>query len=199
MRKVCFYHSGEVHPYVHKMVESVKEHFDLPLIQMTNSETAEIKGVDEVIREDYGGMALSRIASIRYYDHDELLILDNDLIVRRNIEHVFDKDFDVGLTYRTSHEPGGQSKINQGQPFNSGVMFSKCPEFWVDCLEWCYTVDPKAQEWGCEQRSVNKIALEGNYNVLELPCTEYNWSPNPGKMESDAAVWHYKGDRKRWM
>lgn len=202
MRSVVFYHSGEVHPFVHKMVASVKANFDLPLIQMTDLETDAIKGCDEVIRKDHGvGMAASRIYSMRDYEHEECLMLDNDLIVKKNVEGVFDKPFDVAVTLRGSAEPGGQAKLNQGQPYNSGVVFSRSPLFWERCAEWCADRSENVQRWGAEQRSINWVALnDEEFDVLELPCAKYNWSPNPKMMENDDAyIWHYKGDRKRWM
>lgn len=196
-RPIAFYHEGPVHPYVHKMVASVKEHYS-HLIQMTDQVTEQIEGTDELIRGDYGHMAYSRICHIRDYPHEELLILDNDLLVKRQVDEVWDWDFDVALGIR----PG----LDDRNKYNSGVMFSRSHKFWVDCAEWFETQGKKTWDWGGEQRSVNFVAnnkkFKHKYKVCNLNCGVYNWAPpkNKNAKNDKAAIWHYKGgDRKKWM
>jgi len=198
VREIVFYHSGEIQPFVLRMIESVRKNFDLPLTQMTDLKTKAIKTVDAVIRKDYGPLALSRIAHMRDYEHDELLMLDTDLIVKRNVEEVFGKEFDVALTKRSLYEVAGKQELKKGQPYNSGVVFSRSNEFWNKCLEWL-APRKKHHKWAGEQRAINYVALNDDFDVLDLKCPEYNWTPNKELMESDAAIWHYKGNRKRWI
>ena len=134
-------------------------------------------------------------------------MLDTDIIVKRNVEEVFNKEFDVALTRRSLYDPAGKSEIDNVQPYNTGVVFSRCNEFWDKCLEW---LAPREEhhKWAGEQRAINHVAARSAsrkpphndyFNILVLKCSEYNWTPSPNLMESKAAIWHYKGNRKRWI
>jgi len=78
-------------------------------------------------------------------------------------------------------------------------MFSRSITFWEECSEWFSDQGEKTAGWGGDQRSMNAIAASGRFDVLELPCSTYNWSPEPGiTMGDDVAIVHYKGARKNW-
>jgi len=85
-------------------------------------------------------------------------------------------------------------------PYNTGVMFSRSKSFWVDCLDWLRDKPESLQQWYGDQYAVAAIAGNGSYQVKELPCDKFNWSPNSREDTSDARIWHYKGAvRKKWM
>lgn len=178
------------------MLDSVIEHFDLPITQMTDLKTEIF--CDRAICAEYGPLAQSRIYHMANYHHDELLMLDCDILVRKSIEHIFDKDFDIALTRRPGSEPGSWAVKD---PFNTGVVFSRCNEFWQDCKEELDSLSPELKKIGGEQRSINHVAKRGDYKLLEIPGRKYNWSPQTrGYREGDDVhIVHYKGGRKEYM
>ncbi len=203
MRCVSFFHVGAVPTYLQKMVASVRATMPtLPIVQMTDDECPEIAGVDEVVRRPYYGLlSKSRIDHLRDYPHDEMLILDTDIIVKQSVEHVFDVPFDVAFTkrYRTVRSETGYD-ITRVYPYNCGVMFSRNRRFWKDCADMFVNEFGLDEcEWTGEQLSMNVIAERGGYQVKDLSCDLYNWTPTSADETSDAYIWHYKGGRKGWM
>lgn len=171
------------------MIASVRKHMDWPIVMLTD-ETTEAQDVDEVVRFPCRGqIAKDHIEALKGFEHDETVHLDTDLIVKGDVRHVFDQPFDVALTWRVA-----------SMRYNSGVMFSRSHDFWVKCSEWFEGKGDRTAEWTGEQRAVNDVAETGEFNVLELPCDTYNWSPCKERQEREQAlIWHYKGARKKWM
>lgn len=186
------------------MVASVKATMNLPVVMMTDEECPEVPGVDEVVRRPYYGLlSKARIDHLRDYPHDEMLVLDTDILVKKSVEHVFDKDFDVAFTKRdrpVRSESGFD--ITRIYPYNCGVMFSRSPKFWKDCSQFLTDDVPvEYSSWMGEQLSMNVVAESGNYRVHDLPCDLYNFSPAyPDATWEPAYIWHYKGPRRKaWM
>lgn len=201
MRVVSFFHVGPVPGYLPLMVQSCKQ-LGWPIVQMTDEDCPRIPGVDEVVRKPYYGLlSKSRMDHLRDYPHDEMLILDTDILVRGDVSHVFDRDFDVALTkrYRPVRSETGYD-ITRLYPYNSGVMFSRSRGFWKDCADlFLSEFAIEDAQWVGEQLSINMIAERGRYNVLDLSCDLYNWTPTERDEVSQAFIHHYKGGRKAWM
>lgn len=206
MREIAFLQIGKHPYYLEKMLESVRKHFALPIVMMTDLSTPECD-VDKVVRKDFTGIAYSRIAHLAEYPHEELISLDTDLIVKGNMEHVFEKPFDIALTLRDSVNladirRGEKTPTKNGELYNTGVFFSRGTRFFEKALKWLETRDDRVKQWGGEQRSMNYVALNEteDFDILNLPCRLYNWSPGAGYSENPKAyVYHYKGGRKRFM
>lgn len=189
--------------YAHKMVQSVKSVLNVPVVQMTDLKSVPVEGVDEVRRLPFKvGLMMFRMKHLIEYPHDEMAILDTDIIAKKAIDEVWAQPFDVALTRRA----GGRLLDANGHdlgpfmPFNSGVMFSRTTEFWRDCYSIMQLMPPDLQNWYGDQFAIAEIAKRGKYKVLELQCMDYNWTPKTPEDSSSASFWHYKGDkRKDWM
>lgn len=199
---ITFLHVGEDVTLPTLMVESVlKAMPGANIIQMTDDATPAIKGVTSVVRKPYDGVNLMtyRMAHLAALD-GAWLTLDTDVLVMKDLRTVFDKDFDVALTrrYGTILSPDGID-IVEAMPYNTGVMFSRNRQFWENCYKTLLGMPESAHRWWGDQLSV-RLAAEGNrFNVLELHCDTYNYTPKDDKDRKDVFVYHFKGNRKDWM
>ncbi|MBK7515399.1 MAG: hypothetical protein IPI51_07265 [Betaproteobacteria bacterium] len=126
----------------------------------------------------------------------DILILDTDIIVQKDISKVFAFDFDVALTWRDGPiwADNGQD-ISKIMPINCGVMFSRSPAFWKHCWEWS---NEHPGGWYSDQFAV--AANWRRFNVLRLNCDNFNYTPNAKTEDvSNRYIVHYKGNRKEWM
>jgi hypothetical protein len=117
-------------------------------------------------------------------DDEPTIILDSDILVCASLANVFDKRFEVALTKRDKPK----------KPYNFGVMFSRKGDFWK-ALRDRFAAVPVERAWVEEQVALKDEALSGKWDVLDLPCEEWNASENFG----NAKVRHYKGGRKELM
>ncbi len=201
MRVVSFFHVGDVPKYLHAMIKSCRDVLGWPIVQMTDEDCPKLDGVDEVVRRPYHGLlSKCRMDHLRDYPHDEMLILDTDVLVKRDVSHVFDRDFDVALTkrYRPVRTETGYD-MTKIYPYNCGVMFSRSRGFWRDCTEFLDEQPIDINQWMGEQLSMCVVAENGKHRVLDLPVNEYNWTPaEVGQPHGDARIVHLKGNRKDW-
>jgi hypothetical protein len=183
------------------MVESLKAVHRCDVVQMSDLKTPKVVGVDEVVRIPFRIPLMPyRIKHLASYPHDEMLIVDTDIIAKRPIDEVWDCSFDVALTKRALGDFGYGDDGELDMPYNTGVMLSRGTEFWGECFNWLAGQSADLQNWYGDQRAVCAVAQRGHYNVLPLTCAEFNWSPNSRDDSSDARFWHYKGGiRKKWM
>jgi hypothetical protein len=202
---VCFLHVGADQAIPSLMVGSVKAAMPgAEIVQMTDQATPAVPGVDSVVRQDWDGKKLMiyRLAHLAALGRAAYVILDTDVVVQRSLEPVFEQAFDVALTVR--HEAvktlDKTKNLTPEMPYNTGVMFSREPRFWKAALECCRGLHEKQHDWWGDQLSVKAVADSGRFNVLELPCDVYNYSPRTEDegLEERHAV-HYKGARKVWM
>jgi hypothetical protein len=202
VRCVSFFHVGDIPKYLPAMLASVKQHLpDWPVVMMTDEDCIAPQGVDEVVRKPYYGLlSKSRMEHLRDYPHDEMLILDTDVLVRGDLSHVFERDFDVALTkrYRPVRTETGYD-MTKIYPYNCGVMFSRSRRFWFDCAEFLEGQQVDINQWMGEQLSMCVVAESGNHRVLDLKVDEYNWTPTFRGETSDAYIFHMKGNRKDWF
>ena len=201
MLNITFLHVGKDSTLPTKMVASVKEVMpNANIVQLTDENTPIIKGVNTVIRKKYNGLImlfrLEHLASLR----GNWITLDTDMIIKKDLSHVFNQDFDVALTrrYGSIIDADGDD-IVKIMPYNAGVMFSKNHEFWIEALNKLKSLDRKTHEWYGDQLAIKLIVDEHNYKVLELSCDEYNYTPQDKEERKDVYVYHFKGQRKDWM
>lgn len=202
MRCASFLLIGE-QPYARTMVESLKAVHDCPVIQMTDMKTQAVAGVDQVVRLPFKIPLMPyRMKHLAAFDHDEMLIVDTDVIAKKSTSDVWKCGFDVALTVREAGElyDGDGADIAGDMPFNTGVMFSRSPQFWRDCYNWLITQDADIQRWYGDQMAVAEVAKRQQYDILLLHCSEFNWAPCSRTDTSKARFWHYKGaTRKKWI
>lgn len=198
---VAFLHVGEDTRLPAKMVEHVRR--TMPqhaILHMTDSVTPSVTA-DRRQELPYDG---SRLMTYRLQHLAEvaepMIVLDTDVIVQADLSAVFDKDFDVALTKRKGRILYGGKDIVASMPYNTGLMFSRNPEFWRDAYALCRKAPQDMQRWFGDQLCVAAVAKSGKYKVLELPCSKFNYTPATQNEDVSAkfAV-HYKGQRKDWM
>jgi hypothetical protein len=182
-----------------KMIQSVRK-MDCEVIQLTDHKTPTLKGVDDVQRfpyeGDFGAFRLNHFKSVQ----GDVLHLDYDVIVNRDVSDVFKQDFDVGLTKRSVEDRTVSQQMNQVSPHNMGVVFSKNPEFWQRVYDHYMSIPMKSWMWIQIATTEAAHFLRDDFKVLELPGEVYNYTPSsPLEDVSQKAIVHYKGDRKHWM
>jgi hypothetical protein len=189
--------------YAPAMVASLKYIHRCPVIQMSDLRTPPVAGVDEVVRLPFKvPLMLYRFKHLMGFPHNEMLIVDTDIVAKKHCEDVWEQEFDIALTAREKGEmyDGDGEDRATSMPFNTGVMFSRGTEFWNECYCWLAGQPKMSQNWYGDQQAVAEVAKRGHYNLLILPCAEFNWAPNNRNDHSTARFWHYKGGiRKKWM
>jgi hypothetical protein len=187
-------------PWAQMMVESINRVTGYTVVQMSDLNTPEVEGVDEVIRIPMKVPLMSfRLKHLSLCPYDKWVTFDTDVIVKKSIDDVWEREFDVALTKR-----GKGRCLHNGvdiapeMPFNTGVMFSREPHFWKEAYAWLRAQPEDLQGWWGDQRAVAETIQD--YRVLALSSDEFNWAPETEGQRSDARVWHYKGARrKEWM
>lgn len=180
------------------MLASLRAHHpDLEIIQMSDETTPAL--VPNVRRKPYDGRLMSfRLAHLADIPDGDHLTLDDDVLVKGDLSHVFDQAFDVAMVKR--HHPVLFEGIDMTPscPYNTGVVFSRSQAFWQKAHEVCERFPDRFQRWWGDQMAVGLVAQRGGFRVHELH-TGYNWRPESKDQTSDALVYHYKGNRKEWM
>lgn len=183
------------------MVDSAKR-FGYEMIQMSDLDTPPVRGADRVIRLYWDGgkfaiYKLTHLSLLRF----PCMVVDTDVIFQSDVSRIMDADFDVCLTRR--YEPildDDGFDVTTTMPYNCGVMFSKNHLFWKRGLKRARAYDEKYQHWWGEQLAVREVAESGQFNVVELDCFKYNYTPeDEGEDVSQKHLVHYKGKRKDWM
>jgi hypothetical protein len=197
--KVAFLQVGDDLRLATLMAASAKR-LGYALVQMTDERTPAVASADEVLRLPWDGERLMtyRLAHLAALD-GPALIVDTDVLFMRDVQHVWDRPFDVALTRRTGPalDPNGVD-LAEVMPYNTGVMFSRSQAFWRRCHELCRGFPEEVQRWFGDQYAVRFAAAD--FSVLELPVDPYNYSPaTPEEDVAQRYIVHYKGERKAWM
>jgi hypothetical protein len=172
----------------------------VPIIQLSDTRTDRVPGVEEVWRIATTGPILEQ--RLRHYaalPAGDWLLLDTDIVIRADVRAVFeDATWDLALCDRNwAHAPQTVS-ILQRMPFNAGVVFSRSQAFWYDVRAAWASLPPEAQSgWEGEQLAIYEVVRSGKFRIKILPGQQYNFPPTEGKpIPEDAAILHYKGARK---
>ena len=194
--KLAFLHVNQDPKWAELMVASVRRFIDCEALQLTDIDTPLVSGCTAVRRQfDGENLTMFKMEHLSNID-GEILVLDTDIIVQKDISKVFAFDFDVALTWRDGPiwADNGQD-LAKIMPINCGVMFSRSPAFWAHCLEWS---KEHPGGWYADQFAV--AANWRRFNVLRLNCDNFNHTPNTKAEDvSKRYVVHYKGKRKEWM
>lgn len=194
--KLAFLHVNQDPKWAELMVASVRRFIDCEALQLTDIDTPLVSGCTAVRRQfDGENLTMFKMEHLSNID-GEILVLDTDIIVQKDISKVFAFDFDVALTWRDGPiwSDSGQD-LAKLMPINCGVMFSRSPAFWAHCLEWS---KEHPGGWYADQFAV--AANWRRFNVLRLNCDNFNHTPNTKAEDvSKRYVVHYKGKRKEWM
>ncbi len=206
---IAFLYAGRIpRELAQIMVASVKQAMPhAKVVQLTDNNTKPILGVDEVIRKYWDGQRLMpyRFLHMKEFPEPNALFLDYDVVVLKDFSHLFEDDFDVGLTYRDETDPSLRLSplVQETMPYNTGVMLSKLSGrgFWEEAYEICLGMPDQSQGWWGDQLAIKKLADRTTLKLKKYPCALFNYSPAHWEEDlSEKFVIHYKGkNRKVWM
>lgn len=165
-------------------IASARKHMrDAHIVHLTDMDTPALTGVDEVMR-----VPTSRRALAHSMVDGEVIFIDVDTIIKKDVSHVLDdKSFDIAVSRR-------RNVMGTHNEFNSGVVFSRCQKFWSHVhIEW------EKDNYAFNEHAFNTVIHGGQYRVAYLDAT-YNYTPKSDTEDvSMANIVHYKGKRKAWM
>jgi len=202
--KVGFFHAGPspVHlELAQVLIRSVRRAMPgVPIVHLTDIDTPPIAGVDDVRRRPAGPIAMS---VLEHYAgcYGDWLLVDTDVVVRRDVRAVFDLTFDIAVATREGTFKPSEigTKFMKSMPFNKGVVFSRNPAFWAAAAKALREASEKQQSWMGDQRAMNDIIATARFFVRVL-TNAFNYPPKRRDEDlSDKYVLHYKGPRKAWM
>jgi hypothetical protein len=171
--------------------------------------------INEVIPKDL--MLERAIAQERYVLASDMgapmVLLDSDILLNGGLDAVFERTFDVALTWRPNHEMpinGGLIILNHERPEVAKGFLSR----YVSVYRRTYA--GQARWFGdqlalqdcvglrAEDMSEYQVVERDGCRLLLLPCSSYNFSPHNRYRAicsrlPDKSVLHFKGQRKRLM
>ena len=174
---------------------------DVECVQFTDAKSPLVYGADRLVRRPHGKMLERRLE--HYADcAGEWLLVDTDAVINRDVRHVFDDEWDVALTDRLWTHVNQPADFVRDMPFNTGVCFSRSPEFWRAVLmTWRSFSEEQQKDWMSEQRAVAEVVRKDVFTVKVLPGMIYNYPPTTDTDAGlrEAAIVHFKGPRKAMM
>jgi len=188
--------------FADRLIRSAREVMPgVPICQLTDDRTPMVWGTDAVKRRT--GQALSLLRSTHYSMlSGDWLLVDTDVIIQRDVRHVMEADdFDIAVTDRDwSHLKELPKSYTDEMPYCAGVVFSRCPVFWLAVHEEVRQMDCKSQEWFGDQKAIATIIQRAQFRIRVLPGSVYQYPPLADSDGRDAAIMHYKGpDRKTFL
>lgn len=182
------------------MLQSVRRAMPgVRVTQFTDIKSAAVYGVDHVLRKPKQPLALLRTLHQACVEGDWLFI-DTDVIVRRDVRHLFEQPFDIAVADRQWQHLETPPKFTAAMPWNIGVVFSRGPRFWRAVHTQLLSSPAQAQDFMGDQVAACHLLKTGDWRLLELPGMAFNYPPSgPDDHGDQASIVHYKGDRKGWM
>lgn len=200
---VGFFCMAQAHLDMAKLlVESVRRSMPHAKIHhLTDDRCPTLPGLDStrVLAGNYP-MAIRRMLHHARCD-GEWLFVDSDIVIQKDVSDVFNEPFDVALTDREGTITN-EVKFAEVMPHNIGVVFSRSPKFWETVAANVRRLAPQQQEWMGDQIIVNAMVKQGGhgFNIKTIPGSVYNYPPKSATDDlSNAAIVHYKGNRKQWL
>lgn len=173
----------------------------LPIIQMSPPGVDKLPGVDHVVYmdgDDRFPQVLFRSYTCMHEYAKTILMLHSDVVVLRDLRHLFDGDFDVALPVRPPHD---RFPANPEVIYQSGIVaVSKSPHFWID---WYFSTCVDIVDWrrGKFDIAFHKWLAQTIYKVKGLEGVIF--TPDGHSKAKDwqgAGALHYEaGFRKPWM
>ncbi len=189
--------------FAKKMLKSAKAVMpDVEVWQLTDATSDVLEGIDGVHRiKEKLPMAILRMTCNATLEGDWLFI-DPDILIQKDVRHVFNEDFDIALTDRAGTITN-EAEFAKAMPYNLGVSFSRCPKFWQRVVEYMKgSLQPQHQHWMGDQMVVCEMIkqkTDPEFYVEILPGLTYNYPPKFAGDGKDAAMVHYKGPRKQFL
>jgi hypothetical protein len=152
--------------------------------------------------------------------YEPIAFLDSDAFLNQSIDHIFDGDWDVGLTYR--HNMGASHALNEGVIFANNRRPDAVRSFFRAYLDTYHAVLENAdlvakygnlKRWRGGQLSLNRLACpQGLPSALDyreiagarvayFPCFKWNYPVDAvdHRLWDTKAVLHLKGARKHLL
>lgn len=201
MTNIVFYHiSKEVPSYAEWCIKSIRKHMPhARIIQLTDMDTPEFMGVDEVRRSIPKHEATRETVNYIGYqylsemDINPSVFIDPDMIFNGSIGHLLNYDCDVLLATRANDDP---------VPAEYHIMFPWCSlmvvknlQFWKDCYEILKRLPE--QDWVNNMLAVRLVIRSGKYKTKVVDGNIYN--ALPFQYSKDVIVYHYKLSDKSGM
>jgi len=174
-------------------------------VHLTDEQSPALDGADEVIRRPRERMARLRMQHQANLT-GEWLFLDADVLIQEDVRRVFDRPFDVAIADREWPHLKPAGGFTEAMPYNSGVMFSRCPRFWVEAYELLTALPKPEQTWMGDQMVICELIASRRFTVVELSGARYNFPPavDPNDdlrlsaaLEASAAIVHFKGPQRK--
>lgn len=188
------------------LVKSVRKCMpDVPVIHFTDQTSPGVKGVDAVRRKPSEPMALLRMRHHAGVEGDWLFV-DTDVILQHTVRRMFLKTFDIAITTRNWSHLKAAAGFSARMPFNTGVVFSRCPRFWGEVYCRLRHLELAKQQWMGDQEVIcDMIADDASpYVVAQVPGEKFNFPPRPDDycdtyeaLLADASIVHYKGSSRK--
>lgn len=188
------------------MVESVRKVMPgTPVVQFTNQQTRSLPFVDRVIRKDLKrGMDWIPFFLSFLEEQEEVLHLDTDLIVRKDLRRLSELDADMVITVRKKPilaEDGALMWVLLG------VSYCRNPKVWTEVARRVSLMEREVDRnwWGVQLALWDMLQESNNgkspFKILGVKQWEFNYTPLDDR-DCPENVWaiHYKGEhRKDWM
>lgn len=185
------------------MIASVRRSMPgVKVVQMADPATPALP-VDEVMRKPFNhNFWVPWLVEFLSEIPGEVLFLDSDVIVQRDLSPMFLAKADVVVTYR-----GPKVMEGRQMPFLFGVVASSTPELWLEVRDRVLAMpNEEDQGWWGQQLAIFDMWQEekngrGKWKIASVPCDPYNYVPkSPTDTPADKWVLHFKGPkRKPWM
>ncbi len=214
---IGFYHveqptqeSYDAYIWARGMVASVRRTMaEVKVVQLTDLTSRAVKGIDGVRRKPAEPMALLRMRHQAGLSGDWLFV-DTDVIFERSVESMFRKSFDIAIPKRNWDHLKPAPGFTERMPFNTGVMFSRCPSFFAEAYARLRLLSDQQQHWMGDQEVINDILTEDRprYGVRYINGLRYNFPPvvpDPdakaklAELRSQVKITHYKGAARKAM
>jgi hypothetical protein len=193
MDMVFYYIANEIPSYAQYFIASVRKTMpDTKIWQLTDFNTPEIPGVDEVKRFKTG-LSVNR-DSINYIGYQFLsemelnpvVFVDPDMIFNGSIEHLYEGDYDICVAMRA---------LGDATPIEWAIKYPYCSfmvvknaGFWKDCYNTM--LDFPVMGWFDNMEAVAKVIHSGKYKVKRVDGSVYNAMPL--EYDKEVKVYHCK-------
>lgn len=126
---------------------------------------------------------------------EDILFLDTDCFLLAPVDEVWEEPFDLCVTLM-------ERPLHHMMPTNSGVVFSRSPEFWALLFQRNQGLPFNVNDhsWVQLETNFNNLLSKPRFRVSYVAGSLYNHIPeDPAEVAADAKIVHWKGPRKAWV